>query len=162
MIECAGSVDIDQSAVFKSSLFGKSLVFFQWFISFDTPAEISHHFHVASPFTTFLHHLDMLVKTLTLFITIITKIIRTLFEVTKLEVYLDTYVTNKFLVGPEKLSHQLFIVISFSAAKEIVYNINKCNPCILLCFILLHPSIHHQSSFVFEDRQKYQLLVFPL
>ena len=68
---------------YKSSLFGKSPVFFQWFISFDTLAKIRHHVHVPSLFITFLHCLEFLMKPLTFFITIITKIIRKLFKVTK-------------------------------------------------------------------------------
>ena len=55
-----------------------------------------------------------------------------LFKLTKQEVYVDNHVTTKFLVGPKK-PYQLFIVICFSTAKEILDNINKCSPCIL-CF----------------------------
>ena len=80
---------------YKSSLLGQSAMFFQWFFSFDTRTKISQHHHIPSPFMTLLYHLEILVKLLTLFITIITKIIFLIWETSKIPAF------RFFLVRPE-------------------------------------------------------------
>ena len=65
---------------------------------FNTPAVISEHANIPSSLVPIFHDFYVLVKSLILFITMVTKIVREFVKMTEVKMYFYAHVASKLLV----------------------------------------------------------------
>ena len=130
--------------------------------SYQRPNVVSHHCTIPAAFKSSFHWLNILVKSLTMLLTEVTKIFLKEIQMRAQKVKFYTHATTHVLVTFNKLFHKLFVIwILFISQKSINHN-SKCLPRIFLCFIHFFFQGFRLSHGVYLGTNKYSAFYFSL